>query len=84
MLLAWFKGVNAVVEKADELKVVIYNRDDFNWAEEHALAVSADCQLLLQPEWSKSDEVLPLIIDYIKENPKWQISLQTHKFMRIP
>ncbi len=69
---------------ADELKVIIYNKSDFEFAEEHAARVSADCKLLLQPEWSRNVQMLPLIIDYIKYNPRWQISLQTHKYMNIP
>ncbi|MFP4089093.1 MAG: 7-carboxy-7-deazaguanine synthase QueE [Cyclobacteriaceae bacterium] len=69
---------------ADELKIIIYNKSDFQWAEEHAARVRPDCQLFLQPEWSKSDKMLPKIIDYIKENPQWRISLQVHKFMNIP
>ena len=69
---------------ANELKVIIYNQSDFAFAEEHAAQVNAECLLLLQPEWSKSEKMLPAIIDYIKENPKWRISLQTHKFMEIP
>jgi 7-carboxy-7-deazaguanine synthase len=70
--------------KAHELKMIVYNRNDFKWAEENASKVSENCKLYLQPEWSKSQEMLPLIIDYVKENPKWNISLQTHKFMNIP
>ncbi|MEN7551211.1 7-carboxy-7-deazaguanine synthase QueE [Rapidithrix thailandica] len=73
-----------VMKKADELKVVVYNKSDFRWAEEHAAQVSEDCHLLLQPEWSKQQEVMPLIVDYVKQNPQWNISLQTHKFMDIP
>ena len=71
--------------KANELKIVIYNKNDFKWAEEHAKKVmNNDCQLYLQPEWSKEAQILPLIIAYVKENPKWKISLQTHKYMNIP
>jgi organic radical activating enzyme len=69
---------------ADELKVVIYNKSDFAWAEEHAAKVNPDCLLYLQPEWEKSEKMLPLIIEYVKENPRWNISLQTHKYMQIP
>lgn len=72
------------LKKADELKVVIYNKDDFNWAEKNAAVVSKKCKLFLQPEWSKADKVMPQIIEYIKKHPCWQISLQTHKFMHIP
>jgi 7-carboxy-7-deazaguanine synthase len=73
-----------VYPKAHELKVVIFNKHDFKWAEEHAAKVNKNCKLYLQPEWDKSDEMLPLIIDYVKEHPKWNISLQTHKYMNIP
>lgn len=69
---------------AHELKVVVFNKHDFKWAEEHAAKVNDKCRLFLQPEWSKAEEMLPLIIDYIKENPQWSISLQTHKYMNIP
>ncbi len=69
---------------AHELKVIVYNKHDFIWANENALKVSPNCCLYLQPEWSKSKEITPLIIDYVKENPQWNISLQTHKFLNIP
>ena len=69
---------------AHELKIVVYNKSDFEWAETHAKLVPSSCKLYLQPEWSKFDGMMPLIVDYIKENPRWQTSLQTHKFMRIP
>jgi 7-carboxy-7-deazaguanine synthase len=68
---------------ADELKVVIFNKSDFDWANKNASMVNANCKLYLQPEWDKSEEMLPLIIDFVKENPQWKISLQTHKFMGI-
>lgn len=70
--------------KADELKVIIYNKSDFDWAEKYAAQVKDDCQLYLQPEWSRERQMVPLIIDYIKNHPKWQISLQLHKYMNIP
>lgn len=73
-----------VVQKANELKVVIFNKTDFEWAEKFATAVSPACLLYLQPEWSKSAEINPLIISYIKKNPQWILSLQTHKFLDIP
>ena len=69
---------------ADELKVIIYNKDDFKWAEQNAKEVSPKCKLLLQPEWSRADKVTPLIVEYVKKNPQWQVSLQTHKYMNIP
>jgi organic radical activating enzyme len=69
--------------KANELKVVIFNKSDFVWAEQNAAMVSADCKLFLQPEWSKKEKINQEIIDYIKENPQWQLSLQTHKYINI-
>jgi organic radical activating enzyme len=71
-------------ERANELKVVVFNDSDLKWAEEHAHRVKADCHLFLQPEWSRQNRMLPTIIEYVKGNPKWRISLQTHKFMNIP
>ncbi|HMQ00425.1 MAG TPA: 7-carboxy-7-deazaguanine synthase QueE, partial [Cyclobacteriaceae bacterium] len=73
-----------VLDKAHELKVVIYNKNDFSFAEIYAAQVPADCELYLQPEWSREKEMLPLIIDYVKKNPKWKISLQIHKYMDVP
>lgn len=70
--------------KAHELKVIIYNRDDLRFAEEHAAKVSEHCVLYLQPEWSVRDKVTPLIVDYVMKNPSWKISLQTHKYLNIP
>lgn len=75
---------NSVYKLADELKVVIYNKTDFEWAEEHAARVRPECELYLQPEWSREKEMLPLIIDYVKQFPKWKVSLQIHKYMNIP
>jgi organic radical activating enzyme len=62
----------------------VYNKSDFEWAEQYAALVSKSCKLYLQPEWDQSEKMLPQIINYVKENPKWTISLQTHKFMQIP
>ena len=73
-----------VYEKAHELKVIIFNKNDIKWAEEHAAKANASCKLYMQPEWSNRDKVMPMIIDYVMENPKWNISLQTHKIMQIP
>ncbi len=73
-----------ILAQANELKVVVYNKSDFQWAEQHATMVSKECQLYLQPEWDQAEKMMPLIIDYIKANPKWHMSLQTHKFMQIP
>jgi 7-carboxy-7-deazaguanine synthase len=69
---------------ADELKIIIFNKSDFAWAEEFAAQVKPECKLYLQPEWDKRDAMTPLIIDYIQENPQWQLSLQTHKYINIP
>ena len=69
---------------ANELKVVVYNKSDFKWAEEYASIVSATCKLYLQPEWSKDKEITPLIIDYIKANPQWELSMQLHKYINVP
>jgi organic radical activating enzyme len=73
-----------VVAQADELKVIVFNKSDFAWAEAHASFCSPDCLMLLQPEWDKSEAMTPLIIDYVKRHPRWRISLQTHKWMQIP
>lgn len=73
-----------VIAAAGELKVVVFNKSDFAWAEQHAALVSPDCRLFLQPEWSKAGEMTPLIVDYVMQHPKWEISLQTHKYLNIP
>ena len=73
-----------VVYKADELKVVIYHKSDFEWAEKYAALVNPTCKLYLQPEWDKAAEVSPQIIDYIKAHPQWQLSLQIHKYINVP
>lgn len=73
-----------VYQAANELKVIIYNKADFKFAEEQAAKVNDTCILYLQPEWSKRDTVIPLIVDYVMENPKWMVSLQTHKYLNIP
>jgi organic radical activating enzyme len=75
---------SSVYEQANELKIIIYNKSDFNWAEEFAARVKSSCELFLQPEWSKEKEMLPLIIEYVKNNPQWKVSLQIHKYMNIP
>ena len=69
---------------ANELKIVISHPSDIAWAELHGEKVKSTCKLYLQPEWTKTDAILPLIIEFVKRNKKWQISLQTHKFMHIP
>jgi organic radical activating enzyme len=73
-----------VYDNADELKVIVYNKDDLRFAEEQAAKVNNNCILYLQPEWSKRGKVIPLIVDYVMENPKWKVSLQTHKYLNIP
>jgi 7-carboxy-7-deazaguanine synthase len=80
-----FKKPNPeIYQKANELKVIIYNQSDFEWAESFAAVVSSNCMLYLQPEWSRMETMLPEIIEYVKNNPKWRISMQVHKFMDIP
>ena len=71
-------------ERADELKMIIYNKDDIRFAEEQASKVGSGCKLFLQPEWSKRDVIMPLLVDYVLDNPKWKVSLQTHKYLNIP
>ena len=73
-----------VVPFANELKVVIFNKSDFAWAEQYAAQVSPQCKLYLQPEWDKASIVTPLIIEYIKAHPQWQLSLQIHKYINVP
>lgn len=73
-----------IVPHANELKVVIYNKSDFEWAENYATMVSPGCKLYLQPEWDKAFMVMPMIIDYIKDHPQWELSLQIHKYINVP
>ena len=73
-----------ILTKANELKIIIFNKSDFAWAEKYAALMSSDCKLYLQPEWDKAAIVTPLIIDYIKENPQWELSLQIHKYINVP
>jgi organic radical activating enzyme len=73
-----------ILPLANELKVIVYNKSDFKWAEKYAVDVSPQCKLYLQPEWSKQNEMMPLIVDYIKANPKWELSLQIHKYINVP
>lgn len=76
--------VPEVYEKANELKVIVYNKHDLIFAEEQAKKVNKDCILYLQPEWSVRDKVVPMIVDYVMANPQWKVSLQTHKYLNIP
>jgi organic radical activating enzyme len=73
-----------VLAHADELKIIVFNESDFKWAEEHATLVPATTRLYLQPEWSRAARMTPALIDYVKANPRWQVSLQTHKYLDIP
>ena len=73
-----------VVPFANELKVVVFNQSDFAWAEKYAAMVSPQCKLYLQPEWDKASSVTPLIIEYIKQHPQWELSLQLHKYINVP
>lgn len=75
---------NEIYQVANELKMIIYNKSDFEFAEREAAKVNQKCVLFLQPEWSKRDLVMPLIVDYVMQNPKWKVSLQTHKYLNIP
>ena len=76
--------VESVYKRAHELKVVIQTVDDFKWAEENAKLVNKECQLYLQPEWSKVDQMMNEITEYVMAHPEWKISIQSHKYMRIP
>ena len=76
--------LNESIAAASELKVVIFNKHDFEWAETYAKQVPAHCKLYLQPEWDKSNQITPLVIDYIKANPKWELSAQLHKYIKVP
>lgn len=75
---------SSIYEKANELKVVIFHKSDFVFAEKHASLVQGNCIKSLQPEWSKANIYTESIVDYVKSHPDWKISLQTHKFMAIP
>ena len=72
------------IQAASELKVVIFNTHDFEWAETYAKQVAPSCKLYLQPEWDKANQITPLVIDYIKAHPKWELSAQLHKYIQVP
>jgi len=76
--------VDSELAKADELKVIVFNKSDFEWAETFIGKLKANCKMLLQPEWDKREKIMPLIIEYVKANPQWHISLQTHKYIGVP
>ncbi len=73
-----------IYNKADEYKVIIQSPGDFDWAEKNVHRLREDCRLYLQPEWSRADDIMGPIVEYVKSNPRWNISLQSHKYMRIP
>lgn len=73
-----------IYEKADELKVVVYNKKDLEWAEQQAEKIGPHCRLFLQPEWDRREEAMAWIVDYVKAHPEWQISLQTHNYLQVP
>jgi len=72
------------VKAADELKVVVFNKSDFDWANSFVNDLAANCKKYLQPEWEKSDAMTPLVIEYIKQNPSWELSAQLHKYIQVP
>lgn len=76
--------LSPVLQLAHELKVVVFNKSDFEWAGKYEALVAPHCRLFLQPEWDKAEEVTPMIIDYIKANPQWELSLQIHKYINVP
>lgn len=76
--------LSGIYPQADELKVVISEPSDIAWAEECAARVGGKCMLYLQPEWSVSEQIMPILVEYVKQHPEWRVSLQTHKYMRIP
>lgn len=78
------KPLPEILKQAHELKIIVYNFSDFEWAEQHALMTNDQCQLYLQPEWSVAEKMNPLIVEYVKKNPKWQLSLQIHKYINVP
>lgn len=76
--------IDNIQARAHELKVIISHEAELKWAEENARLVNSDCMLFLQPEWSRYHDIIPVLVEYVKENPRWNISLQSHKFMKIP
>ena len=79
-----FPPTTEILNQADELKVIIYEEEDYLWAEENAQKVNSECKLYLQPEWSRYKSIIKPLTDYVKDHPKWNVSLQAHKFMKIP
>lgn len=76
--------IDKAYDRADELKMIIHNVDDFRFAEEQSQKVGLNCKLYLQPEWSKREKMMPLIVDYVMKHTRWKVSLQTHKYLNIP
>lgn len=76
--------VASALALADEFKVVVYHPSDLDWMQQFVSQLKSGCRLFLQPEWSKADSLMPLLVDYVKNNPQWRISLQTHKYLQIP
>lgn len=76
--------VEEILHLANELKIIIFNKSDFDWAEQFASKMNDKCLLYLQPEWDKQESLMPDIIEYVKKNPKWRISLQIHKYINVP
>lgn len=76
--------INEIIPLANELKVVVFNKSDFDWAEQHAEQTNPQCKLYLQPEWDRANIMTPLMVDYIKANPRWELSLQLHKYIQVP
>ena len=76
--------VEEICKVSNELKAIVFNQSDFDWAELFAAKVNEDCKLFLQPEWSKEKQMIASIVEYVKQNPNWQISLQVHKYMNVP
>ena len=76
--------LDVIFKEADELKVIVSSEEDIEWALANAANVGAECKLYLQPEWSRREQILPLIIDFSKQNPRWMVSIQSHKYMHIP
>ena len=76
--------VDSIFSRADELKVIVETEEDFKWAETNAARVGERCMLYLQPEWSRYEQMIPAMVEYVKEHPQWNISIQTHKYMHIP
>ena len=73
-----------VIAVADELKIIVFNKSDFEWAQQFEKQAKSTCKLYLQPEWDQQEKMLPMLVDFVKAHPNWQVSLQTHKYMQIP